>query len=102
MDKIIKVRKWSISESQEFTTPSCYPDSGMYLVSDGLSEHLAYVNRKENRVLMIAPSDRLPEELFDAIEIEEQLLKTESFPPEGYVSESFVLDFSKMLLSQRK
>jgi hypothetical protein len=102
MEKIIKVREWTISETQNFTTPACYPDSGMYLVTDGLSSHLVYVNRKSDFVLMIAPKENIPEEIFDVSELEAELIKSESFPPEGFVSESFVLDFSKMLLSQRK
>lgn len=102
MENIIKVRNHTISEKQSFSTPSCYPDSGMYLVTDHQTEHLVYVNRKEGFVLMIAPKEMIPEEMIDSVQLDSPFINSETITSEGLVSESFVLDFSKILLSQKK
>ncbi|MEG0848524.1 MAG: hypothetical protein RSE50_00675 [Myroides sp.] len=104
MNHFTEVKEISFDTILEAGKNKNYPSSGFFIVRTEHTSDLRFVDKNIEQNICICP-----ESIYDDLEIgikelpqQLETIRADVFPPEGFVSESFVLDFSKMLLSQRK
>lgn len=104
----LEVKEIKFANHEEAQKNKNYPDSGFYIVEiEEMHTDLRFVDRSTSLNLMICPKS-----VFDGLQFmavnpdhhkEPEVLTTlETVPPTGYVSENFILDFTKILLNQKK
>lgn len=104
----IEVKTIKFNDVKEASENKNYPESGFYLTElDEGGTDLRFVDKSAPRSFCICPKS-----VFDGLQYwavnpdfnksPEVLTVSEIVPPTGYASESFILDFTKILLSQKK
>lgn len=104
----LEVKEIKFTDIKEASVNKNYPESGFYITEIvGMHTDLRFVDKSTNLNLMICPKSVLDGVQFMAVNPklnkEQEVVTTlEMVPPSGYASESFILDFTKILLSQKK
>lgn len=104
----LEVKEIKFTDIKEVSVNKNYPESGFYITEiEGMHTDLRFVDKSTSLNLVICPKS-----VFDGLQFmavnpdhhkEPEVLTTlETVPPTGYASETFILDFTKILLSQRK
>lgn len=104
----LEVKEIKFAEFKEGSIAKNYPDSGFFIteIEEGGTD-LRFVDKSSGLSICICPKS-----VFDGLQFmavnpdhhkEPEVLTTlETAPPTGYASETFILDFTKILLSQKK
>lgn len=104
----IEVKEINFANHEEAQKNKNYPESGFYLVEiEEMHTDLRFVDRSTSLNMMICPKSVYDGLQFMAVNLDnhkepEVLTTLETAPPTGYASETFILDFTKILLSQKK
>lgn len=103
----LEVKEIKFANYEEAQKNKNYPEGGFYIVEleDGMID-LRFIDKSSALNLCICPKS-----VFDGLQFlavnpnhnkEPQVLTTnEIAPPQGYASETFILDFTKILLKQK-
>lgn len=101
INHFIEVKEIEIPEMGKTTLIENFPESGFWLVNTKTASNLMFVDKEGDIIIFICPKH-----VFKAMGIDRRLLPkqeetTNITTPPGYVSELFVLDFAKLLLSKK-
>lgn len=106
MNHFIEVKEIEFQELAEAGLNDNYPDSGLYLVRTKKSSDLRFIDKSVLSNHCICPESVYKGLGLDTPELpkQEAITNMSTFitTPPGYVSEMFVLDFAKLLLTSKK
>lgn len=106
MNHFIEVKEIEISESQKLSSIEIYPESGFWLVKTKHRSDLRFVDKEEGLNLLICPESVYKAMGADTpvLPKQEEITNLSTFYniAPGYVSEEFVLGFTKLLLNGKK
>lgn len=103
MNHFIEVKEIDFKSVTEVGSTINYPESGVWKVKTDTSYDLVFIDKENINAFFICPMDiaeRLG--LFASKQNEITNMSTFINTPSGYVSEEFVLGFTKVLLSGKK
>lgn len=105
MNHFIEVKEIEIQDHIEAMLNHNYPASGLYLVRTNKSSDLRLIDKSFQNNICICPESAYKSMGLDASVLpkQEEITNMSTFitTPPGYVSEEFVLDFAKLLLSKK-
>lgn len=104
----IEVKTIKFDDVKEASENKNYPESGFYITElESGTSYLRFVDKSVPHNIIICPKS-----VFDGLQYlavnpdhhkaPEVTQSLDVVPPNGYASESFILDFTKILLSQKK
>ncbi|WP_343680011.1 hypothetical protein [Chryseobacterium arthrosphaerae] len=104
MKQFIEVKEIELN-SKDKTLPEKYSMTGLWIVKTGLIKDLMFVDKVLGIVLFIAPDSVFNTLLVGSPGFQDKgevtNMSTYINTPSGYVSEEFVLGFTKLLLSRK-
>lgn len=106
----LEVKEITFADPKDAAQSKNYPESGFYMVEiKDAHTDLRFVDTSAGVNITICPKtifDGIVFKKMEKINILEKDLRTtkesETVPPSGYASESFILDFTRILLNQKK
>lgn len=102
MDHFIEVKEVYLESGDRIQSES-YPESGLYISRSEKASDFVFVNKNIGNVLFICPEieyDRI--DLVARINLDEPYQnQPESATPSGFVSEEFVMNFTKLLTGKK-
>ncbi|MDQ1855744.1 hypothetical protein [Chryseobacterium sp. WLY505] len=106
MNHFIEVKEIEISDIGKAVLSESYPKSGFWLVKVKNIGHLRFVDKEENITTPIC-GEHIYKSMgidFPVLPKQEEITNMSTFynVAPGYVSEMFVLDFAKLLLSKKQ